>query len=355
MNLNFKVTQNLTGFGRNRNRGCVFIYVREDIPSRQLKIHNTPENIESIFIEINLIKTKWLFCGCYHPPSQSDQYFFENIGKTLDKYSKHYDNFMLVGDFNAEESEPCLSQFLYEYNAKNIVKENTFLKNAMNPSCIDLFIANSPLSFQNTITVSNGLSDFHKIVITVMKMSFKKQSPIERHYTDYKSFDRTRIKDNLNEKLSECIPNYGSFKTAFIEVLNKHAPLRKKFLRANHAPYIAKTLRKAIILGLNLSQNISKRKLKPTSNYIKNIKTFVLIYKKGKKRKYYESLDMKNVLDSKEFWKTVRPFLSDKNTVFSQISIEKNNRIISDDLNLSEEFSAFFEDAVRSLNVCQAR
>ena len=83
-------------FDRNRNGGGVFIYVREDIPSRELKIHNTPEDIESIFIEINLIKTKWLFCGCYHPPSQSDQYFFGNIGKTLDKYSKHYDKFMLI-------------------------------------------------------------------------------------------------------------------------------------------------------------------------------------------------------------------------------------------------------------------
>ena len=60
---------------------------------------------------------------------------------------------------------------------------------------------------------------------------------------------------------------------------------------------------------------------------------------------------MKNVSDSKKFWKTMGPFLSDKNTVFSQISIEKNNRIISDDFDLSEEFSTFFEDAVRLLNV----
>ena len=60
---------------------------------------------------------------------------------------------------------------------------------------------------------------------------------------------------------------------------------------------------------------------------------------------------MKNVLDSKDFWKTMRPFLSDKNIVLSQISIEKNSRIISDDFDLSEKFSTFFEDAVRSLNV----
>ena len=131
-------------FDRNRNGGGVFIYVREDISSRELKIHNTPEDIESIFVEINVIKTKWLFCGCYHPPSHSDQYFIENIGKALHKYSKHYDKFMLVGVFNAEESH--LSQFLYVYNAKNIVKQSICFKNVLNPSCIDLFC--NKLSFE---------------------------------------------------------------------------------------------------------------------------------------------------------------------------------------------------------------
>ena len=41
---------------------------------------------------------------------------------------------MLVGDFNVEDSEPCLSQFLYEYNAKNIVEESTCFKNALSPT-----------------------------------------------------------------------------------------------------------------------------------------------------------------------------------------------------------------------------
>ena len=45
------------------------------------------------------------------------------------------------------------------------------------------------------------------------------------------------------------------------------------------------------------------------------------------RRKCYESLDMKKFLGNKEFWETIRPFLSDKNTVFSQISIEKKNYI----------------------------
>ena len=34
---------------------------------------------------------------------------------------------------------------------------------------------------------------------------------------------------------------------------------------------------------------------------------------------------MKNVLDSKRFWKTMRPFLPDKNTVFSQNISDRSN------------------------------
>ena len=48
---------------------------------------------------------------------------------------------------------------------------------------------------------------------------------------------------------------------------------------------------------------------------------------------------MKNVMDNKEFWKTMRSFSSDKNSIFLQISIEKNNLVISDESDLSEELS----------------
>ena len=42
-----------------------------------------------------------------------------------------------------------------------------------------------------------------------------------------------------------------------------------------------------------------------------------------KEKNIYKSSDMKNVLDNREVWKTKKPFLSDKNIIFSQISIEK--------------------------------
>ena len=53
---------------RNSHGGGIIIYVREDIPSKELKKHSFPDDIEGIFIEINLRKTKLLIFGTYHPP-----------------------------------------------------------------------------------------------------------------------------------------------------------------------------------------------------------------------------------------------------------------------------------------------
>ena len=163
-----------------------------------------------------------------------------------------------------------------------ILSIKTCSKNALSPSCIDLFKTNSPLSFQNTIAISNRLSNFHKMVITVMK-----HFPIERNYRNWKYFDQTKFKNNLIEKFVEGISNYESFETAFIEVLNNHASLRKKFFRANHVPYILKNLEEELLcLNLNLWQVTSILKFKPTINYSKS-KNFCSRLYKTERRKYW--------------------------------------------------------------------
>ena len=55
---------------RNGNGGGVIIYVRDDIPSQQLKKHNLPKSVEAIFIEINLRKSKFLLIGTYRPSGE---------------------------------------------------------------------------------------------------------------------------------------------------------------------------------------------------------------------------------------------------------------------------------------------
>ena len=98
------------------------IYVCENIPSKLLTKHVLPSDIECIFLELNFRKCKWLLVGTYHPPSQNDNYFFENLDKAVHVYS-HYEKILLVGDFNAEISKFCLDSFLYQHELKNLLKK----------------------------------------------------------------------------------------------------------------------------------------------------------------------------------------------------------------------------------------
>ena len=47
-------------FDRNRKGGGVMVFIREDIPCKELFLHKLPNDIEGIFLELNLRKSKWL-------------------------------------------------------------------------------------------------------------------------------------------------------------------------------------------------------------------------------------------------------------------------------------------------------
>ena len=81
--------------------GTIMIFLRDIILS---ELNFFPNDIESIFVELNFRKWKWLLCETYQPSSQSDEYFFNKLDKTLDTYSKN-DQVFFKGEFNTEVLE----------------------------------------------------------------------------------------------------------------------------------------------------------------------------------------------------------------------------------------------------------
>ena len=52
----------------------------------------------------------------------------------------------------------------------------------------------------------------------------------------------------MKEEFSlEYVDSCSKFDEMFLKVLNRYALLKKKMLKANHAPYVSKALRKAIM------------------------------------------------------------------------------------------------------------
>ena len=163
----------------------------------------------------------------------------------LDQLTPRYENFVIVGDLNSEEKNYEISNFMDIYGLEKLIKSPTCYKSADNLSSIDMFLTNKKPGFQNTTTMEVGLSDFHLMILTVLKSGFVKRGPRIVTYRDYSKFDpinfRSDLKSNL-AKSSEAYSEYENFNSVVEEVLNNHVPLKQKYLRANDTPFMTKTL-----------------------------------------------------------------------------------------------------------------
>ena len=82
-----------------------------------------------------------------------------------------------------------MENFLNDHDLKYLIKKPTCFKNVENPSCIDHFLTNSPRSFQNSSTLSTGLSDFHKMIVTVFKCTVPKGKPKIVEFRDFRNYN----------------------------------------------------------------------------------------------------------------------------------------------------------------------
>ena len=102
-----------------------------------------------------------------------------------------------MGDFNPEINETFIKSFCESYGLKSLVKETKMLQKSGKP-LIDLIMTNNLLSFQNSCVLETSLSDyFHKMTVSVMKMTFTKLKPRAIRCSDYKIFCHDKFKQSL--------------------------------------------------------------------------------------------------------------------------------------------------------------
>ena len=335
---------------RNSHGGGIMVFIRDDIPSREVPKIQGFSDLEGIFVEINLRKSKWLLFATYKPPSFSKNNYFSLVNKALDAYGSKFENIILMGDLNTTNDDENLVEFLEDRELSNLVHFPTCFMSETNPSTIDLIITNKPKSFQNTIGVSTGISDFHKMVLTSMKTTFPKAVPKEIVYRDMKNFDKKAFKRDLKENLKKAdSTNYALFEEIFENVLDKHAPKKKKIQRANHKPYVTKAMRKAIMKRSELATKYRTRPTEENKKAFKKQRNFCNRLYKKERQKYYENLDLRKINDNKKFWNTVKPLMSNKGPNSQKISLKEGDKLVTDDIEIANVLNKHFVSSVRCL------
>ena len=140
--------------------------------------------------------------------------------------------------------------------------------------------------------------------------SFKPLPPKIIKYRNYKNFDEDKFRCLFKRRSNDFNTNditVDIFKMTFLNVLNKFAPLKKKYLKADHSRFVNKELNKVIIQRSRFRNECLKDKTRAARiAYNKQRNVCVSILRKSKKS-YYENLSTKNMTDNKKFWGTVKP------------------------------------------------
>ena len=284
------------GLDRTQHGRGIMLFLREDIPSKFLIADTSMKGIENLLVEINLRSKEWR-SGSYNPHLNLIQNHLVQLSKKFDFYSSKYENFIVLGDFNAEMTNTHMEEFCSVYNFKSLIKDPTCFKNPEKPTTIDHILTNHRKCFQHSGVYETGLSDSHRFTLTVLKVFHSKQNPEIIQYRDYKNFTNKHFRRDLLRELSfqNVQPNeFDEFKFIASKLLNSHATLKEKYIRYNQAVFMNKQLRKVIMTRTRLLNKLRKFNCPENQLAYKRQRNYCVKLLKRPKKDFYNNLNVKN-------------------------------------------------------------
>ena len=154
------------------------------------------------------------------------------------------------------------------------------------------------------------------------------------------------------------------FKNLFNEAIQRHAPIKKRYVRANQAPFINKKINKEIMKRSRLRNKFLNTKKDIDRKAYNKQRNLCVSLIRSEKKNFFSNINTSDITDNKTFWKTVKPFFTDKIKTKSKITlIEKNivsqegqekivsEKIITEDQAVAEVFNNFFINIVPNLKI----
>ena len=92
-----------------------------------------------------------------------------------------------------------------------------------------------------------------------------------------------------------------SFDAIVLSVLNKHAPVKQKSVRANEGPFMTKALRKAIMNRTHLRNRYNKDRTDENKKAFNKQRDLCVKLLREAKREYYKNIDLKSLNDNRKF------------------------------------------------------
>ena len=243
---------------RNRKGGGVACYIRNDLSYTQKSLF--PNDIENVFFEIHLPKTKPITVGIvYRPPNQTN--FIKTLNENFAKLDTINKETYILGDFNINlydngkyiicKNNTLMSrsvtndarnyhQFCAMFGLKQTIKSPTRIT-CRNTSLIDHILASIPSRVSQHGVINVSVSD-HQLIYCTRKINKIKTGGFHKHITfrSFKKYTVDAYKDALNkvnfpnyELFNDVNEAYSNFFQKIRIVVDSIAPYKTKRVKAN--------------------------------------------------------------------------------------------------------------------------
>lgn len=293
-----------------RNEGRVCIYIRTNI-SFMVRTDLETDKLESLLIEIRKPRSKpFLITTRYRPPSSPIElftHFEELIGRIDSENIEH----IILGDFNcnlltgSNSNNDALLNIADIYNLNQLICDPTRVT-PTSKTLTDLIFTNYPDNIASGGVFHVSISD-HSLVYVYRKLFLPPETGTKsiciRHFKNFKRENFCNIQAQAWNDL-EGIENpnemWIKWKLMFLEVCDKHAPMRTRHIGASKSPCINSDL-KRIMYHRDRLKLISIKSNLPLdwSNY-KKTRNRVNTEIRNAKRCYYDSSFEKHANNSRK-------------------------------------------------------
>jgi hypothetical protein len=261
---------------------------------------------------------------------------------------------IILGDLNFNMNfKNKLTETCCLLGLSNIIRGDTCHKSE-NSTAIDVILTSNKYCFSETINTCVGISDFHNLVGCCLKA----HAPVKCHkrlvYRSYKKFNEDNFLDDLSKApLNNCFDYYNvdtqyqNFNDNFCEILNKHAPLKSKTVSKVSPPFMNGQLRKAIYKKCMLRNKYFKQRTSCNWQKYKEQRNLVTSIRRQSIRVYFQK---HTSTINNDFWKTMKPFLSDKGkTGNDDIILREGEKLLTDQVDVCNTFNEFYTTIVSSI------
>ncbi|CAB4040195.1 Hypothetical predicted protein, partial [Paramuricea clavata] len=327
----------------NKKGGGICVYVLQNYESVLLSeiSYISPTGLHQLWLRIQIRNLKSIVvCTVYRPPDASVSCLDSDLITSYISALTLSHPIYILGDLNCNllktdnRDAKALNTFCHSYNLTQLINSPTRVTEG-SKSLLDVIIVSETKQVQKAGVMESSISD-HDLVYVALRLKKARTKPV--FITGFKHFNSQAFNNDVAlapwsiiDAFDDVEDKLQAFNSLFIDILDKHAPIKTFKIRGRPNPCVTENIRE-----LMKTRDRWRKRAKETNDpeawiEYKNLKHKVRSEIRLAEREFIKDQINKIPKNTNNIWKAIR--LCIPNKLSSQTIFSKDDKTVANDFN----------------------